>query len=195
MNPQTELQRRYPTAPLVVYNAFMDLCRQFEPEPRAGETHEHHICPKKQFPEYRYDPDNLITLYLPLHAHAHRLLGVAVRELRSKANPNWIAAISSPEARRKMSETKRGRARVVSEKTHGYKLSEETRHKMSESRRGHIVSSKTRRKLSEFRRGRKLSEEHIRKATQARNETFRIKREARVLAAALAALHNLNVGS
>ena len=91
MNPQSVLQERYPAANLIVYFAFLDACRQFEPEPQKGKTHEHHICPRKQFPEHIAAPENMITLYTALHQHAHRLLGKAVPEL-SKANLAWIAA-------------------------------------------------------------------------------------------------------
>ena len=93
MNPQTVLQERYPAANLAVYFAFIAGCRQFEPEPKKGLTHEHHICPRKQFPEYVEEPENLITLYTPLHMHAHRLLGSAVPEL-SRASAAWIACAS-----------------------------------------------------------------------------------------------------
>jgi hypothetical protein len=105
VNPQTVLQERYPAANLAVYFAFIAGCRQFEPEPQKGKTHEHHICPKKQFPEYRYEPENLITLYTPLHAHAHRLLGYCVPAL-SRANAAWIACAS--EGGRKSKENRTG---------------------------------------------------------------------------------------
>lgn len=94
MSHQAIMQQKYPSANLVVYGAFMELCRQFEPEPQKGRTHEHHICPKKQFPELEHSPKNLITLYTELHMHAHRLLGAAVPELRYYAHPNWIACAS-----------------------------------------------------------------------------------------------------
>jgi len=97
MNLQTTLQARYPLAELTVYFAFIDLCRQFELEPQKGKTHEHHICPKKQFPELEHAPENLITLHTRLHAHAHRLLAAAVPELSTTAA--WIAAGHSVEAR------------------------------------------------------------------------------------------------
>jgi hypothetical protein len=85
------MQAKYPAANLAVYFAFIEMCLQFEPEPKKGMTHEHHICPRKQFPEYVEEPENLITLYTPLHMHAHRLLGSAVPEL-SRASAAWIAA-------------------------------------------------------------------------------------------------------
>jgi hypothetical protein len=86
------MQAKYPAANLAVYFAFIAGCRQFEPEPQKGLTHEHHICPRKQFPEYAEGfPENLITLHTRLHAHAHRLLGSAVPEL-SRASAAWIAA-------------------------------------------------------------------------------------------------------
>lgn len=92
MNPASVLQERYPTANLVVYSAFIELCRQFEPEPQKAATQDHHICPRKQFPELEHEPENLITLYTPLHMHAHELLHAAVPELWARSK--WIAGAS-----------------------------------------------------------------------------------------------------
>jgi hypothetical protein len=82
------LQERYPTAHLGAYFAFVESCRGTKQE--SGRTNEHHICPKKQFPEYEHDPDNLITLTIGDHAHAHKLLAAAVPEL-CNLSP-WISA-------------------------------------------------------------------------------------------------------
>ncbi len=74
MNPQTVLQERYPAADFWAYFHFLQSCIGTE----KGNTHEHHICPKKQFPEYEFFfPENLITLKLGDHARAHKLLEAA----------------------------------------------------------------------------------------------------------------------
>jgi hypothetical protein len=76
MNPQTTLQERYPLADFGPYFAFLESRK--ETETRAGCTHEHHICPRLQFPEYVEGCSwNLITLTLEDHAQAHKLLEVA----------------------------------------------------------------------------------------------------------------------
>jgi hypothetical protein len=91
VNPREVLQAKYPAANLAVYFAFIEMCRQFEPEPQKRLTHEHHICPRKQFPEYAEGfPENLITLRTHLHMHAHKLLTAAVPEL-CNITP-WIKA-------------------------------------------------------------------------------------------------------
>jgi|HubBroStandDraft_1064217.scaffolds.fasta_scaffold16936_5 hypothetical protein len=95
MNSSKALHAKYPSANLVVYDAFIELCRQHEPEPKVGETHEHHICPRKQFPELEQEPSNLVTLYTVLHTHAHRLLAHAVPEIRFVTPPAWIAAAAN----------------------------------------------------------------------------------------------------
>jgi hypothetical protein len=166
MNPQLILRARYAATNLVVYNAFMELCRQFEPEPQKGVTQEHHICPQKQFPEHKHAPENLITLLAPLHQHAHRLLSAAVPEIQNLAP--WIAAGHSPEANRKRSEAQRGKKRGP--------MSEETRRKMSEANRGKKFgphSEEHRRKIVDALCGRKHTEEHRRKVSEAlRGRTF-----------------------
>jgi len=87
VNPRTVLQERYPSADLWEYFRFLGECAGTLPE---GEAHEHHICPKKQFPEYAEGfPENLITLRIEDHAFAHKLLGAAVTELR--IGTEWIA--------------------------------------------------------------------------------------------------------
>lgn len=78
MNPQTVLQERYPSADFGPYFAFLEACKGLTPE--KGKTHEHHICPKAQFPEYRYELANLITLMIEDHRQSHRLLAAAIPE-------------------------------------------------------------------------------------------------------------------
>jgi len=74
MNPQAVLQERYPNAnldKLDIYFLHLDACRT----EKGLDTHEHHICPKKQFPEYAKGcPENLITLKIDDHVWAHKLL-------------------------------------------------------------------------------------------------------------------------
>lgn len=83
MNPRTALQERYPAADLFEYFRFLGECRGTAPE---GTTHDHHICPRKQFPEFIDSPENLITLSVDDHKHAHALLAAAVPELWRSAN-------------------------------------------------------------------------------------------------------------
>jgi len=85
MNPRTVLQERYPQADFWEYFRFLGECKGTMP---SGRTNEHHICPEKQFPEYKGASENLITLTLEDHAYAHELLGAAVPELR--ISTSWI---------------------------------------------------------------------------------------------------------
>lgn len=86
MNPQTVLQERYPAADFSLYFCYLEACRLSKQE--TEHTHGHHICPKEQFPEYKHDPDNQITLTVAQHSHAHELLYAAVPELGAVAA--WI---------------------------------------------------------------------------------------------------------
>jgi len=74
MNSNVELEARYPEADFSVYFRHLDACRRTL---RGRDTQEHHICPKKQFPEFADSPENLITLRVDDHAFAHRLLEAA----------------------------------------------------------------------------------------------------------------------
>lgn len=74
MNPETVLQERYPLADFSVYFRHLSACQTV----KGLNTHEHHICPRKQFPEYAEGfPENLITLHTDDHAFAHALLEAA----------------------------------------------------------------------------------------------------------------------
>jgi hypothetical protein len=75
MNPRAVLQERYPQADFSIYFRHLEACRGTKRE--SGRTHEHHICPRKQFPELEHDSNNLITLTSEDHAHAHKLLTAA----------------------------------------------------------------------------------------------------------------------
>jgi hypothetical protein len=80
------LQERYPLADFSIYFRHLEACRTV----KGLNTQDHHICPKKQFPEYRYSPENLITLTVKDHAHAHKLLEAACG---IKAPPTaWLEA-------------------------------------------------------------------------------------------------------
>src|SRR5579864_3176594 len=91
MNFRAELELRYPSADFSAYFRFLEACRGTLRE--AGRTQEHHICPKKQFPEFEDVAENLMTLRIDDHAHAHLLLGAAVPELR-RTKPSWLIAMS-----------------------------------------------------------------------------------------------------
>jgi hypothetical protein len=87
VNPRTELEKRYPEADFSVYFHFLS---EHKTE-KAWNTHDHHICPRKQFPEFAEGfPENLITLTVGDHAHAHELLHVSVPELWAQSK--WIAS-------------------------------------------------------------------------------------------------------
>jgi hypothetical protein len=86
VNPREVLQERYPLADFSIYFRHLEACRTV----KGLNTQDHHICPKKQFPEYRYSPENLITLTVKDHAHAHKLLEAACG---IKAPPTaWLEA-------------------------------------------------------------------------------------------------------
>jgi hypothetical protein len=148
MNPRTVLQERYPSADFWEYFRFLGECSGTAP---AGQAHEHHICPVEQFPEFEFDPANLIALTVEDHAHAHKLLAAAVPELRD-ISPLILSRLDyrhSEDTRRKLSEAHRGK-----------KHTEETRLKMSEAHRGnkralgYKHTEETRRKISEANRNR-----------------------------------------
>ena len=73
MNPRTELEKRYPSADFSVYFRFLS---EHKTE-KDWNTQEHHICPRKQFPEFISATENVITLHTDSHALAHRLLEAA----------------------------------------------------------------------------------------------------------------------
>ena len=70
MNPQVILRERYPRADFSVYFRHLAACRTV----KALNTQEHHICPRKQFPEFIDSPENKIILKTDDHAFAHKLL-------------------------------------------------------------------------------------------------------------------------
>jgi hypothetical protein len=76
---RTVLESRYPFSDFSDYLLFIEACRG--KKTYQQQTHNHHICPKKQFPKYRRRPDNQIRLTVAQHVHAHDLLSMAVLEL------------------------------------------------------------------------------------------------------------------
>ncbi len=73
MNPRTELEARYPSADFSVYFRTAEACRTI----KGMNTHDHHLCPRKQFPEFVDSPENLITVTVEDHAFLHKLLEAA----------------------------------------------------------------------------------------------------------------------
>lgn len=88
MKSRIALETRYPVADFSAYFAFLETCIGTASE--KGRTHEHHIAPKKQFPELEHDPSNLITLTVEDHKRAHHLLGLVVPNL-GMPPAAWIA--------------------------------------------------------------------------------------------------------
>jgi hypothetical protein len=89
MNPQTVLQERYPRADFSEYFRFLETRRCSN---KIG-AHDHHICPKKQFPEYEFGfLENRILLSVADHMLAHEILHRAEPELWAPSS--WIAAAS-----------------------------------------------------------------------------------------------------
>src|SRR5208337_2421443 len=69
MNPRTELEKRYPDCAFSVYFTFLAANKALS----LSGSHKHHICPKKQFPEYINSPENKILLSVEAHSIAHKL--------------------------------------------------------------------------------------------------------------------------
>ena len=150
-NPQATLQEWYPLSDFSMYFRYLESCIGTKSE--SGCTQDHHICPRKQFPELEHDPDNLITLRIEDHAHAHKLLAAAVPELRTFSDA-WIesaakGAFVSNKNQREKSGGKFTRAglRKISEAI--------TRRNL-----GHKHRETTRKRMQEAQRGKKCTEEH-----------------------------------
>jgi RNA polymerase subunit RPABC4/transcription elongation factor Spt4 len=89
MNPQTVLQERYPASDFALYFRYLSACKTV----KGLYTQDHHICPRKQFPEYAEGfPENLITLSAEDHKQAHRLLVRAHPDFKRRAPDAWITA-------------------------------------------------------------------------------------------------------
>jgi hypothetical protein len=74
LNPLAVLQERYPSADFSIYFRHLAACQVV----KGPNTQDHHICPRKQFPEFATGfSENLITLSIEDHAWAHKLLEAA----------------------------------------------------------------------------------------------------------------------
>ncbi len=92
MNPLAVLQKRYPDADFSIYFRYLNACVVAV---RSDLTNEHHICPRKQFPEYADGfPENRITLLIDDHVFAHKLLGAAVPALRVNVNEHGYCGLT-----------------------------------------------------------------------------------------------------
>lgn len=89
VNPEVTLRQRYPEADFAAYFCFL----AEHSAKKSKETQEHHICPKKQFPEYEDASENKITLTLTDHAEAHRILEQCEPSILSPQSA-WILACS-----------------------------------------------------------------------------------------------------
>lgn len=87
MNPRIELEKRYPAVDFSVYFRFLDACRGTE---KTLDAQEHHICPRKQFPEFIDVFENKVLLTVKQHMLAHEVLHALVPELWAQSK--WIAA-------------------------------------------------------------------------------------------------------
>ena len=189
MNPRAVLQERYPDADFAVYFRFLDACSGTKSE--SGRTHDHHICPRKQFPEYAEGfRENLITLTIEDHAFVHKLLegGCGIkspptayfemqRGAAVKGGLSHRGKKRTEETRRKMSEAMRGKKHTEETRRKlgdlargnknclGRRLSDETRSKIAEA--VHNCSAEARRNMAEAQRGKKHTEETRRKMSEA----------------------------
>jgi len=78
VNPRTELEKRYPLADFTEYFSFL---AEHVTE-KSLNTNEHHICPRKQFPDFAQGfPENTVTLRARDHVIAHLLLSDVVPEM------------------------------------------------------------------------------------------------------------------
>jgi NUMOD3 motif len=153
MNPRNVLRERYPAADFSVYFRHLDACRT----EKSLHTQDHHICPRKQFPEYSDAAENLITLHGDDHAFSHKLLEAACG-IKSPSTVFFQASIESAARKRGVPRTKEVRCKL-SEVNTGKKHSEETRRKMSEAHKGIKISEEARSKISESNKGKKRTEE------------------------------------
>jgi hypothetical protein len=109
MDPRAELEKRYPQADFWEYFHFLQSCIA----DKAADTNDHHICPRKQFPEFENGcPENLVTLKIADHIHAHKLLSAAVPEMFVNVNNRGYCGLTKEQ--RKEAGRKGGRQQVES---------------------------------------------------------------------------------
>ena len=156
-----------------IYKSLCDSRKHLKEDwkPVGSGLERHRILPGHQ--GGTYEESNCTYLTLREHILAHYLLWrinkdendrSAYKLLKGiKYYPPWLGKTHSEEAKRKMSETRKGR-----------KVSEETKCKMSEAHKGKKLSEEHRRKMSEAKKGntinkgRKVSEETKCKMSEAR---------------------------
>lgn len=106
------LQAHYQLADFRPYFVFLEKCKSTQKD----YSHRHHICPRKQFPEYAACNWNLITLSPEEHAVAHKILEQCAPELKSPPTL-WIESQTSEV------QAKAGRANSVENKSKAGKIS------------------------------------------------------------------------
>jgi len=120
--------------------------------------------------------EDLVLMSLSEHSKLHN---------SGKNNP-FFGKHFSEEARRKISETKKGKPnphkgpseevrKKISEALKGRCFSEERKRKLSEARKGHFVSEETKRKMSASHQGHFVSDETKRKISEAAKRRYSIK--------------------
>jgi hypothetical protein len=73
MNPLATFQARFPNSDFTIYFRNIEACRTV----KGLDTHDHHICPRAQFPEYEdftLFPENKVTVSIEDHDFLHKLL-------------------------------------------------------------------------------------------------------------------------
>lgn len=88
MNPLNEITKRYPAADFSAYFRFLEAARA----EKGTDTQEHHICPRKQFPDFEHSLENLISLAVEDHVRAHRLLALVHPDFKRTASAAFISA-------------------------------------------------------------------------------------------------------
>jgi hypothetical protein len=93
MDPQKVLRERYPSVDFTAY--FRHLSGSARTVCSAA-TNKHHICPRKQFPEYEKGfPENTVILHIDDHEFAHKILGALVPEMKVNANSHGYCGLTS----------------------------------------------------------------------------------------------------
>lgn len=98
--------------------------------------------------------------------------GRPTEEAKRKLSESKKGRHHSEEAKRKMSEAKKGKYCREKNPMYGKHLSEETKRKLSESHKGRQFSEETKRKMSEAGKGKHRSEETKRKISEAKKGKY-----------------------